>query len=118
MGIGDDRAGAVRNDRAGELGQPDQRALGVDVRVDERRADPLARNVEPLACLRVGANAGDDPVGNGHVSLVRVAAKDIDDLASGQDEIGGFLALGDAQPSPPGGRVERGCRIGHGLLRG
>ena len=81
-------------------------------------ADPLARNVEPFPCPRVGADAGDDPVGNGHVSLVRVSAKDVDDLAAGQDEIGGFLALRDAQPSPPGGRVEPRCRIGHRTLHG
>jgi hypothetical protein len=63
----------------------------VDVRVDERRADPPARNVEPFMRPRVGPNPGDDPATDSHISLVRIPAEDIDDLAAGQDEIGGLL---------------------------
>jgi hypothetical protein len=64
------------------------------VPVDEPGTDELPAQVERLT-PSIRADAGDAPVGDGHVALVDLAREHVDDLPAAQHQIGGGSTGGD-----------------------
>ncbi len=109
MGVGDEGRGAARHHDAGELRRREQRAFDVNVRVDEPGQDEAARYVE---CLRgrpfVGAHPRDAAVRDRDVRRFDARGEDVDDPPSGQHQVGGLVAAGDADPAREQGSIRGG----------
>jgi hypothetical protein len=92
--IGDDGGGAVGGDHLGEFRNGEHRRFNMHVPVDETGTDELPAQVERLT-PSIRADAGDAPVGDGHVALVDLAREHVDDLPAAQHQIGRGSTGGD-----------------------
>ena len=92
MGVGDDRGRAVRQRRADELLRRDQAGFQMDVRVDEARADDLARHIVFDFAL-IAAETHDQAVGHGDIARQQLVGEHVDVGRVLEDQIG-LLAAG------------------------
>ncbi len=77
MRVGDDACGAVRDDGVGKFLRGDERALQVDVRIDEAGQHELAAHVDLDLALVMLAHAGDQTLGHGNVAMAELVAEDV-----------------------------------------
>ena len=96
MGVGDDRGRAVRQRRADELLRRDQAGFQMDVRVDEARADDLARHIVFDFAL-IAAETHDQAVGHGDIARQQLVGEHVDIRRVLQHQIRGRA---------PGGHVD------------
>jgi hypothetical protein len=74
-----------------------QRALDVNVRLDQARQHTLAGKGDRLASRPViSADASDPPIGNDNIRGFNLTGEDVDDASAAQQQVAGFLAQRDA----------------------
>ena len=86
MGVGDDGGGAVGQYRLGKGRWAEHGAFDMNVPVNQPRADiPSVQLHFPLSC--VAAHAHDDAIADGHISLLHLAGKHVDDAGIFQHQL-------------------------------
>ena len=108
VGIGYDGPSAAGDDRPGEFGHPEERAFGVDVRVDKRRGDDLAPAIDDLVRAACFADIDDAAVSNRDGLFFQFSGEDIEHLAAGQHGVGLSCSPSGGDPPPPAETVETG----------
>ena len=96
MGVGDDGRRAVRKRRADKFLRADEARFQMDVRVNEARADDLARHVVFHNAVVV-SQTYDQPIGTGNVAGGQFVGKDVDKRRVLQNQI---------RLLPPGRRLD------------
>ena len=94
--IDDHRSGAMRHDRARELGDRHHRAFDVEMSVDQTRREIRALEVDDFFRVVI-AETDDALVVHRDVGFMDLAAEDVDELRVFEKEIGRFLAARDAE---------------------
>ncbi len=86
VGIYDHTGHPARHDGASELGRLEERALDVQVAVDQARQDEGARQVE-LIGTAVIPQPDDVALVDGHVGRMNLVGEDVDDPSPLQDQV-------------------------------
>ena len=90
------------------------------VAVDEAGQEVGAAQVDGLARLVAGAEAGDAPVEDEDVGLFDLGGEGVDDAAVGEEQVAGSVAAGDGDEVGRGSLLvprRRRCRAGGGTSR-